>query len=150
MYVCHNGCVYTVLQIVRRPGVCSVVYGIVRYEEPLNAFLKIRHIPEFGLPSVAICSRCTIFTCTHQSWAHYICPIRFGCTCSRRLLGCHGNGAVRTVIIRVTCEVTKTTWPVTALVVMVTWLVTVTTRHGNHALPEEYTVILISLHLDDD
>ena len=38
--VCHQSCVsiYTVLQTVRKPGVCSAVYGTVHYEEPLKSF----------------------------------------------------------------------------------------------------------------
>ena len=41
-FSCHRACVYTVLQIVQKPGVCCAVYGSVHYKEPLKSFEKSR------------------------------------------------------------------------------------------------------------
>ena len=40
--VCHQGCAYTMLQIVQRPGVCSADYGSVYYKKNLKSFDKSR------------------------------------------------------------------------------------------------------------
>ena len=53
--VCHRGCAYTVFQTVQRDGVYSAAYGTVHCKEPLKSFeIRVGHITEFGLPSVAI------------------------------------------------------------------------------------------------
>ena len=38
----HKGFTHTMLQTVQRPGVCSVVYGVVHYNKPLTSFDKSR------------------------------------------------------------------------------------------------------------
>ena len=53
--ICHCGCAYTVLQIVKRHGVYSAAYGTVHYKEPLKSFeIRVGHSPGFRFPSVAM------------------------------------------------------------------------------------------------
>ena len=53
--VFHRGYAYAVLQTVQMHGVCSTVYGIVHYKEPLKSFDMSRaYNSDFGLPSVVI------------------------------------------------------------------------------------------------
>ena len=40
--ICHQGCAYTVIQTVQRPGVFSVVFGTLHCKEPLKSFEKSR------------------------------------------------------------------------------------------------------------
>ena len=53
--ICHRGCVYTVLQTVKRHWVYRATYGTVHYKEPLRSFeIRVGHSPGFGLHPLAI------------------------------------------------------------------------------------------------
>ena len=56
--ICHQCCVYTVLQTVQSPGVSRACYGTVHYTEQLKSSKRVWHSRDFGFFLSQYCHDC--------------------------------------------------------------------------------------------